>query len=133
MVLGNTSAAFFMAMEAKENLFLMLKLVTRIGDESQKPQQVMILGEKVTLRPVRMSIRSPQDEVSGGLDLVNILKSSTQGNQLGITLDYPVDKLLILNWLHHLKTVKKSQSITRRSPKRKNETSVISTYTVFFR
>ena len=59
MVLGNTSAAFFMAMEAKENLFLMLKLVTESEMKAKSLQQVIDgLRALVTSSPARMSIRT---------------------------------------------------------------------------
>lgn len=92
MVLDSASLAFFMALESRDNLSMMLKLVTESDKKAQNLQQVMT-GLKALA-----SLKSLDDDKdsAGWLQLLNGLQINTEGNRLIMNFAYPVDRIATL-------------------------------------
>lgn len=104
MVLDSASVAFFMALEDRENLSMMLKLVTESEKKAQNLQQI-ISGLRAL---VSLKALDDDDDDKGILDLVNGLDVSTEGSRLVMRFDYPVDKVgHLLNDIQDKKAKKK--------------------------
>jgi len=100
MVLDSASVAFFMALEAKDNLSMMLKLVTESEKKAQNLQQI-ITGLRAL---VSLKAFDEDEDVSQFADLLNGLEISTEGKRLVMNFDYPVEKIgKLINGMKHKK------------------------------
>ena len=91
MVLDSASVAFFMALESRENLSMLLKLVTESDKKAQNLQQV--ISGLLALVNLKMLNDDKDDDEARFFELLNGLKVTTEGNRLIMDFNYPVDKI----------------------------------------
>lgn len=89
MVLDSSSVGFFMALEARDNLSMTLKLVTESAKKAVQMQQI-ITGLKAL---ASLKAFDKDDDVSEFIDLINGIDITTEGNRLVMSFDYPVDRI----------------------------------------
>jgi hypothetical protein len=89
MVLDSASVGFFMALEARDNLSMLLKLVTESAQKAQQMQQI-ITGLKAL---ASLKAFDKDDDVSEIMELLNGIAITTEGSRLVMSFDYPVDKI----------------------------------------
>ncbi len=89
MVLDSASVAFFMALEAKDNLFMTLKLLTESEEKAQNLQQV-ISGLRAL---VSLKAFDKDNDTSQFMDLLNAVAVTTEGRRLVMNFDYSVDSI----------------------------------------